>query len=97
MIKIEITKVDVIEKQGKRGPYFKQVAYAHTLDREGNPKTYPERCLLILSKDDHGQPRTYPPGMYRLSPQSIQIGQFASLEVGFPTLIPVAAEQKKAS
>ncbi len=96
MIKVEITKEEVIEKQGKRGPYYKQVAYAHTLDREGNPKAYPERCLLILSKDGNGRPRSYQPGMYRLSPQSIQIGQYADLEVGFPSLLPIPAEQKKA-
>ncbi|MCU7812602.1 MAG: G5P family DNA-binding protein [Candidatus Thiodiazotropha sp. (ex Notomyrtea botanica)] len=97
MIKLEFPSADIITKQGKKGPYYKQVGYAHTLDRDGRPNAYPEQFMVILSKDDSGTPIPYQPGFYKLAPQSIRVGQYKDLEIGFPTLIPIAADQKKAS
>jgi len=84
MIKIEIQSVDVIEKEGQRGPYFKQAGYAFLLGRDGKPEPYPRQFLFILAKDERGNPIAYQPGFYQLSPQSIRIGRYSDLEIGFP-------------
>lgn len=95
MIKIEIHDTDLIERQGKNGAYYKQQAYAHTLDRNGKPLAYPERCLLPVPKGDRGIPTPYQPGTYTLDPNSIRIGRFDDLEIGYPNLRPVAASAEK--
>ena len=90
MIKIEVVKDNTIERTNKQGqPYWKQSVYAHLVDKDGQPKKYPEEMLIFLSKDERGNPVSYPPGIYKLMPQSLRIGRYGDLEVGFITLEPI--------
>ena len=42
-IRIDIESTDIERKISKADkPYFLQTGYAHTYDRQGNPKRYPE-------------------------------------------------------
>jgi len=96
MIKIEITSNATQQLTSKKGTfYYKQSAYAYTHGRDGLPKKYPEEISIILMKDEAGNPEAYQPGLYTLSPQSIKVGNFRSLEIGFPTLKPLVAESRK--
>lgn len=90
MIKIEVVKETTIERISKKGtPYYKQPVYAHLVDRDGQLKKYPEEMLIMLQKDDRGNPISYPAGLYKLMPQSLRVGQYSDLEVGFITLEPI--------
>jgi len=90
MIKIEVAQEKVITKTNKAGhPYYKQPVYAHLVDRDGQPKKYPEEMLLFLTKDERGNPISYPPGFYKLLPSSLRIGRFGDLEIGFINLEPI--------
>lgn len=89
MIKIEVKDTNIEERQGKKAPYWKQTAYAFTLDRDGKPNAYPERISLFVQKDERGFPQPYQPGMYQLMPNSIRVGRFGDLEMGFLNLQPL--------
>jgi len=94
MPKVEIASTETYQRQGQKGPYWKQAAYLHTLDRDGKPNRYPERCLIMLPKDTQGQPVPYKVGVYSLAPNSIRIGKYSDIEIGFVNLVPVQAAQK---
>ena len=95
MIKIEIK--DAVaqnftsKKTGK--PYFKQVAWAHVVDRNNKPEPYPTRIMLFLNTNEQGQPIPHDVGEYKLMPSSLSVGQFGDLQIGFVNLEPL----KKAS
>lgn len=89
MIKIEVKSTEVRTVQGtskKTGkPYTirDQEAYAHTLDKDGKPRPYPERISLQL---EDNQP-AFEVGSYALSPAAIYVGDFGRLMLGRPVLV----------
>ena len=99
MIKIEMT-AQVITRQKKdgSGSYYKQIGYAHILDRDGNQEKYPVKIEVMLSKQRNGEPQRYQPGDYNLAASSLRVDRYGGLEVGFINLVPIKTEGlKKAS
>lgn len=92
MISIDIETSD-IELRNKKsgGTYHVQTAYVHTVDRNGKPQRYPERCNIFPPRDNNGTPMPYQPGTYTLAPQTIRVVN-GFLELGFPQLIPVKSK-----
>lgn len=90
-LKIEVKSTEVETRTGtspRTGkPYTirSQVAYAFTLERNGQPRSYPERISLNL--EDNDQP--YPVGVYYLDDRSVYVGDFGRLMLGRPILTPV--------
>lgn len=88
-IHIEIHSSDM-ETRNKRGggTYQVQKAFVHTVDRNGEPKRYPEEFAFFPPKDNQGNPLPYSKGDYTLDPSSIRVAN-GFLELGFPKLIPL--------
>jgi len=98
MIKIEIkdeTGQEFISKK-TGNKYYKQVAWAYTVDRDNKPEPYPTRIMLFLNTDERSNPITHPAGDYRLMPSSLRVDQYGGLEIGFINieLIPVKSQAK---
>lgn len=93
MIKIEVKSTEVrtvsgtSKKTGKGYTIRDQEAYAHTLDKDGKPRPYPERISLQLEQD---QP-AFEVGTYAISPASIYVGDFGRLMLGRPVLVKQSA------
>ena len=98
MIRIEINEQVAIERQKKDGSgnYYLQTAYAHTVDRDGKAKRYPEEIEIFVQRDDRGTPMPYAPGMYKVSPNSLRVS-YRKLEMGFLNIQPIAAKAEKAA
>ena len=96
-IKIEVESTDTKAYQSKSTgkTYFKQVAYAYLFDRDGQSERYPRQIELIIPADGN-MPRPYIVGEYNLSPESIKVDQYGSLELSFPKLISPHKNQKAA-
>jgi len=98
MIKIEVKSTEVrtingtSKKTGKPYTIRDQEAYAHTLDKDGKPRAYPERISLQLEGD---QP-PFDPGTYHLSPSSVYVGDFGRLMLGRPVLVKAPAVSRAA-
>lgn len=95
MIKVTVHSAEVrtrsgTSKMGKPYTMHSQVAYFHTLGRDGKPNPYPDKGEVILETDDHGNPKVYQPGEYQLHPASLYVGQYGSLEVA-PKLAPLSS------
>jgi len=92
-IKIDIESVDVETKTSQKTgkPYYLQTGYAHTHDRNGQPKRYPE-YIQFMVRADGNNPVPYQVGEYEISPQSISVNQYGSLELGYLTLNPVKSK-----
>ena len=95
MIKIEIKEATkerreiTSKKDCKLMVFYDQQAYAHTLDKNGTPRAYPESCKIGLDADQ--QP--YGPGFYTLDPVSIYVDRFGQLALSRPKLRALAASQ----
>lgn len=93
MIKITVAQSTIKEVKGisaKSGkPYHMrfQTAYAHTVDKDGNPPPYPEKFEVILDTD--APPFT--PGDYTLSPSALFIDKDGRLQCA-PRLTPLRAK-----
>ena len=87
-IEIETSDLQTRTKSGGDSTYQVQLAYAHTLNRDGSPKRYPEEIALFPPKDSSGNPVPYKPGHYELDPRSYRV-QRGFLDMSFPQLIPV--------
>ena len=96
MLKIEVKSTEIIERSGnKNGNAWhmrNQEAYAHIQNRNGTAAPYPEKISLSL---DNGNSQRAPQapyaiGIYYLSDSSVYVGDFASLRLGTPVLIPEA-------
>lgn len=91
MIKITIAQTTVKEVKGisktSGKPYHMrfQSAYAHTVDKDGNPPPYPEKFEVILDAD--AQP--FAPGDYTLQPSALYIDRDGRLACA-PKLTPLA-------
>ncbi|WP_395703039.1 single-stranded DNA-binding protein [Aquabacterium sp.] len=87
MIRITVAQADAraikyTDKAGKPAVFHVQPAYAHTVDRQGNPPPYPEKVELALDRDPQtGEPLTYAPGDYQLHPSSIYVDRNGRLAV----------------
>lgn len=88
MLIIDIESSETETRRGKNGDYVVQVAYAHTVQRDGSPKRYPEQFAMFPPKDREGHPIPYKPGQYTLEPRSFRI-QNGFMNMAFPTLVPV--------
>lgn len=88
MLKVEIKSSDTNtrQKKDKSGSYQTQKGYAFVSDRNGL-KPYPEEVTLFVPKVN-GNPVPYEPGIYELSADSIRVGQYGSIEIGFINLVP---------
>lgn len=92
MIRIEVKSAAVNVKSGTARnsgkPYEirTQEGYAHTVDGEGKPRPYPQRCEIPLQK---GQ-EPYAPGNYTVSAASFYVGDYDRLMISL-RLQPVAA------
>lgn len=93
MIKITVAQSTVKEVKGisaKSGkPYHMrfQTAYAHTVDKDGNPPPYPEKFEVILDTDA----APFAPGDYTLSPSALYIDKDGRLQCA-PRLTPLRAK-----
>jgi len=92
MIKVTVAQIGtrdlsgVSKTSGKPYAMRIQTAYAHTLDKDGNPPPFPEKFEVILDKD--AQP--YPVGDYTLSPSALYVDQNGRLACT-PRLTPIKA------
>lgn len=83
MIKVTIAQTTVREFKGNSKTTGKpynlriQAAYAHTVDKDGNPPPFPEKFEVMLDQD---QP-AYAVGDYQLHPSSLYIDRDGRLAV----------------
>ena len=71
------------KRTGKPDRFYVQTAYAHTVDKSGNPPLYPEKVELALDKHpETGEPMTYAPGEYQLHPSSVYVDRNGRLAIG---------------
>lgn len=97
MIKITVAQTTVKEIKGlakaSGKPYHMrfQAAYAHTLDKDGNPPPYPEKFEVMLDTDAPA----YAVGDYTLSPSAVYIDRDGRLAVA-PRLTPWKPQAKTA-
>lgn len=97
MIRITVAQADprairYTDKAGKAAVFFVQPAYAHTVDRQGNPPPYPEKVEVALDKDPAtGEAVTYAVGDYQLHPSSIYVDRNGRLAVS-ARLVPLKAK-----
>jgi len=61
-----------------------QTAYAHAVDKTGQPLPVPEKFEIVLDKDES----PYSPGEYQLSPASVYVDRQGRLSVS-PKLVPL--------
>ncbi len=94
MIRIVIENEKIITRQGKRGAYYKQVAWAYLIDRDGVADPHPSKIQFMCGKDDNGQPQPVGVGTYTLHPSSLRVGQYGDLEIGFVNLHPIPDSKK---
>lgn len=89
MINIDIETQD-LETRNKRdgGTYEVQKAFAHLLDRNGQPERYPREIAVFPPKDGQGKSIAYKPGKYVPSPTCFQVKN-GFLQFGFLSLILV--------
>jgi len=89
MIQIDIESSEV-ETRNKRagGTYQVQKGFAHTFDKNGEPKRYPEEVAFFVPKDNSGNAVPYKPGKYKLAPQVLRVNN-GFLDLGFPVLEPL--------
>lgn len=73
---------------GKPARFYVQTAYAHTVDKAGNPALYPEKIEIGLERDDQGNPLTWSPGEYQLHPSSLYVDRNGRLAIS-PRLAPL--------
>lgn len=98
-LKIEVKSVEVETRNGTSGrtgkPYTirSQAAYAFTMERNGQPRAYPERISINL--EDNEQPLAV--GVYTLDDRSVYVGDFGRLMLGRPILTPVKASLQAAA
>lgn len=85
---IDIESPEIETRKGKNGDYVVQIAYAHTVQRDGSPKRYPEQFAIFPPKDRDGTPIPYKPGKYMLDPRTFRVSN-GFLEMGFAQLTPV--------
>lgn len=96
MLKIEIksNKFETKEKRENKGQYGIQKGYAFTFDKNGQ-KPYPEEIQIFVPRVN-GNLTPYQPGFYTLTLDSVRVGQYGKLEIGFINLVLVTTEAKKA-
>jgi uncharacterized protein YijF (DUF1287 family) len=88
-LQIDIEDKKVFHKTSKQNkPYYIQEAHVHTVDRNGEPRRYPELINIFLQKDERGNPIPHEPGKYELAKTSFQVRN-GYLELGFVNLIPL--------
>lgn len=98
MIRITVAQADAraikfTDKAGKPRVFYVQPAYAHTVDRQGNPPPYPEKIELGLDTDTNtGEPITWAPGEYQLHPSSVYVDRNGRLAVS-ARLAPLKPKQ----
>lgn len=95
MLKVTVAQTTVKEVKGvsktSGKPYHMrfQSAYAHTVDKEGNPPPFPEKFEIILDHDA----LAYPPGEYTLHPSALYVDRDGRLACS-PRLTPAKALPK---
>lgn len=82
-----VQEISGTSKAGKPYHMRKQAAWAYTFDQMGALNPFPERIEFSLA--DGQEP--YQVGNYSLSPASFFVGDFHSLSIGRPVLVPLAA------
>lgn len=82
-----IQEITGTAKSGKPYHIRKQVGWAYTYDQAGQMNPYPERIEMQVGE---GQ-EAFPVGRYTLAPQSFYVGDFNSLAIGRPVLLPYKA------
>ena len=93
MIKVTVAQLTLKDVKGVSAktnkPYHMrfQTAYAHTVDKEGNPPPFPEKFEVILDADAP----PYAVGDYTLHPSAIYIDQNGRLSCA-PRLTPIRAK-----
>jgi hypothetical protein len=97
MIRITVAQEDArtiryTRKDGKPGTFHVQMAYAHTVDKKGNPPAFPEKIELPLDSDEQGNPLTYAAGEYALHPSSVYVDRNGRLAIG-ARLAPLPKKQ----
>jgi len=92
VIRIEIKSAKVNVKSGTAKasgkPYTikTQEGYAHTVDREGKPRPYPQQIEIALEKEQE----PFAPGVYTIGPATLYVGDYNRLMLGRLVLIGVA-------
>jgi len=93
MIRIEIrnsevkVKSGVARNSGKPYEIRSQEGYAHTVDKDGKLRPYPQQVEIPLEKDQ----QAFAPGSYGIAPGSLYVGEYNRLTLGRLLLVPVKA------
>lgn len=90
-IKIDIESPNFLTRNKKDGSgvYYQQEAFAHVVDRNGNPERYPVKIILMIPKDQSGNAMPYQLGEYSIHPTSFRVNQYGQLELGYLSLRPI--------
>ncbi len=94
MIAINIESEDIQTRQGRKGAYYKQTAWAYLTDREGVTDPHPAKIQFMVSKDPNGNPVAQKKGRYTIHSSSFRVSQYGDLEIGFLNLQPVQQQAK---
>jgi hypothetical protein len=86
-IDIENSQVEYRPKKNG-GQYALQEGYAHTVNKDGTKKRYPERVNIFPQKDEAGNYIPYAAGKYIVSASSLRVNN-GYLVLGFPVLVPL--------
>jgi len=87
---IDIEDTNIETRKGKNGPYSIQLAFVHTVNRDGSAKRYPEQVNIFPQKDNDGNPVPFQKGRYYVDARSFRVTN-GFLEMGFLNLTPVKA------
>ena len=93
MIRIEIrssevkVKSGVARNSGKPYEIRSQEGYAHTVDKDGKARPYPQQIEVPLEKDQ----AAFGPGSYAIAPGSLYVGEYNRLMLGRLLLVPLKA------
>lgn len=85
---VDIESEELIERNKKAGGTYKvQIAYAHTVGRDGSPQRYPEQINVFPPMDNSGRHIPFKKGQYHIAPQTFRVNN-GFLELGFINLMP---------
>jgi hypothetical protein len=78
----------VARVSGKPYEIRNQGGYAHTVDKDGKQRPYPQTVEILLEKD---QP-AFAPGNYTVAASSLYVGEYNRLMLGRLVLVPISAK-----
>ena len=83
---VTIETTDLIQKQGKNGAYYQQLAFVHIPNPDGSPQRYPRQIKIFAPRDNQNKPVAYPVGEYVMQETSFTVDNYENLVLGFLNL-----------